>query len=168
MPVERGNSSPGNPPQSAAQYPLPFHGNARDQQAGQSGKRAAEAARVLIVEDDFLVAMQAESALTAAGFAVTGVAASAEETIQMAELRPPALAVMDIRLAGDRDGIDAALVLFQNRGIRCIFATAHYDAATLNRAETAHPLGWLPKPYTPMTLIEMVRLALRDLDGHQS
>ncbi len=164
MPFERANSSKVRPPQSAAQYPLPFDGNAGAEQSGQSDKRAAEGARVLIAEDDFLVATQAEIALTAAGFAVVGVASTAEEAIQMATLQPPALAVMDIRLDGGRDGIDAALELFQKTGIRCIFATAHYDAATLNRAEPARPLGWLPKPYTPMALIEMVRLALRDLD----
>jgi DNA-binding NarL/FixJ family response regulator len=141
-----------------------LHGKQSDHRATQSGTRAAEAARVLIVEDDFLVATQAEIALTAAGFAVIGVASSAEEALQLATLQPPALAVMDIRLTGERDGIDAALEMFQNMGIRCIFATAHYDAATLNRAEPAHPLGWLPKPYTPLALIEMVRLALRDLD----
>lgn len=117
---------------------------------------------------DFLIATQAEIALTAAGFAVTGVASTAEEAVQMAAPQPPALVVMYIRLAGNRDGIDAALELFRHMGIRCIFATAHDDAATRTRAEATHPLGWLPKPYTPTALIEMVRLALRDLDGQQS
>ncbi len=89
-------------------------------------------------------------------------------SLGLATLQQPVLAMMDVCLTGDRDGIDAALEMFQNMGIRCIFATAHDDAATLNRAEAAHPLGWLPKPYTPMALIEMVRLALRDLDDQQS
>jgi two-component system, response regulator PdtaR len=167
MPFERVTIFPGRPSQSAAQLPSPFHGNPGDQQAGQSGKRTAEAPRVLIVEDDFLVAAQAESALTSAGFAVVGVASSAEEAIQLAAMQPPALAVMDIRLAGGRDGIEAALELFQSMGIRCIFATAHDDTATRNRAAAVHPLGWLPKPYSPMDLIEMVRLALRDLNDHK-
>lgn len=128
---------------------------------------ADKAARILIVEDDFLVATQAEIALSAAGFAVVGVAASAEEAIQLATMQRPALAVMDIRLAGPRDGIEAAHELFRSMAIRCLFATAHYDADTRRRAEPARPLGWLQKPYTPLSLIEMVRLALRDLGGRR-
>jgi hypothetical protein len=64
--------------------------------------------RVLVVEDDFLIAMQTEIALTAAGFEVIGPATTAEEAVAMAGEAQPTLAVMDIRLASTRDGIDAA------------------------------------------------------------
>ena len=120
-------------------------------------------ARILVVEDDFLVAMQVETALVEAGFDLVGIAASAEDAIELATSQDPALVVMDIRLAGSRDGIDAALELFRERGIRCIFATAHYDQETRTRAEPASPLGWLKKPYTMVSLIETVRRALNEL-----
>ena len=70
---------------------------------------------------------------------------------------------MDIRLIGRVDGVDAALEIFRDTGIRCIFATAHYDASVRTRAQAADPLGWLPKPYAPHALIAMVRHALAKL-----
>ncbi len=119
--------------------------------------------KVLIVEDEHLVAMDIEAALRDAGFAVIGVAASADEAIALARADRPDLVIMDIRLAGLRDGVDAALELFRDSGVRCIFATAHSDAATRRRAEAALPLGWLAKPYQPAVLIRAVRRALDEL-----
>jgi DNA-binding NarL/FixJ family response regulator len=118
---------------------------------------------ILLVEDDYLIAMQVEIALSEAGFELAGIAASAEEAIEMAAAHRPAFAIMDIRLAGQRDGIDAALELFQNHDIRCIFATAHSDPDTSRRAEPAQPLGWLQKPYTMTSLVEEVQRALDEL-----
>ena len=136
---------------------------ARDDAAG-SDARPHKSARVLVVEDDFLVAMQVESALLDAGFEVIGVAAAGDDAIEIAMSDRPHLVVMDIRLAGDRDGIDTALQLFSEQGIRCIFATAHQDPQSRARAAPAVPLGWLHKPYTMVSLIGMVRSALTELD----
>lgn len=119
--------------------------------------------RVLVVEDDFLIAMQTEVALTAAGFEVIGPATTAEEAVALAREAEPTLAVMDIRLASTRDGIDAARQLYQDFAIRCIFATAHDDAHTRGRAEPYAPLGWLPKPYTMASLVAVVAEALARL-----
>lgn len=116
--------------------------------------------RVLVVEDDFLIAMQTEIALTSAGFEVVGPAATAEEAVALAGDTQPTLAVMDIRLASARDGIDAARQLYEEFAIRCIFATAHDDAHTRGRAEPYAPLGWLPKPYTMASLVAVVAEAL--------
>src|SRR5215213_3775449 len=121
------------------------------------------APRVLVVEDDFLIAMQTEIALTAAGFEVIGPATTAEEAVAMAGEAQPTLAVMDIRLASTRDGIDAARQLYQDFAIRCIFATAHDDAHTRGRAEPYAPLGWLPKPYTMASLVAVVADAVAEL-----
>lgn len=122
--------------------------------------RQEHAPRILVVEDDFLVATEMEVALQIAGFVVTGVAATADEAIALARSTTPDLAVVDIRLYGARDGVDAALVLFRDHAIRCIFATAHADAAVRARAAPAAPLGWLQKPYTMPLLIDTVRRAL--------
>ncbi len=119
--------------------------------------------RVLVVEDDFLIAMQSEVALTAAGFEVVGPATTAEEAVALASEAQPTLAVMDIRLASTRDGIDAARQLYQDFAIRCIFATAHDDVYTRGRAEPYAPLGWLPKPYTMASLVSVVVEALAQL-----
>jgi DNA-binding NarL/FixJ family response regulator len=73
------------------------------------------------------------------------------------------LAVVDIRLAGDMNGIDTALALFRSHGIRCVFASAFSDEEARRRAAPAAPLGWLQKPYTMMSLTAMVRAAANEL-----
>jgi DNA-binding NarL/FixJ family response regulator len=128
-----------------------------------AGRAADLEAPILVVEDDFLVAMQIEAALTEAGFALSGTAASGEEAIAMATAIRPVFVLMDIRLAGEMDGVDAALALFRQHGIRCIFATAHHDLEVRRRAAPAEPLGWLQKPYSMPALLEAVRQGLADL-----
>jgi len=81
-------------------------------QRGDATDSEQSPTRILVVEDDFLIAMQTETALSDAGFEVVGTAATAEEAISLAREKHPALAVTDIRLAGERDGIDAARQLF--------------------------------------------------------
>lgn len=141
-PAQRPDSKPGAQP--------------TDRKAGEQ-----EPARILVVEDDFLIAMQTESALAAAGFHVIGTAATAEEAVALAEKERPVLAVMDIRLASKRDGIDAARELYEALDIRCIFATAHDDESTRQRAAPYAPLGWLAKPYTTASLVALVTAAVR-------
>jgi len=128
--------------------------------------RQAVLPRILVVEDDFLISMSVEDALVQAGFEVVGVSRTAEDAVAAAAALRPALAVMDIRLAGKRDGIDAALEIFQRFGIRCIFATAHADAEIQARALAAFPLGWLQKPYSTNALVDQVREALRTVEGN--
>lgn len=126
----------------------------------------AAAHRILVVEDDFLISMSVEDALVHAGFEVVGVSRTAEDAIAAAAALRPALAVMDIRLAGKRDGIDAALEIFRRFGIRCIFATAHADTDIQARALAAAPLGWLQKPYSTGALVDLVRAAARTVEGN--
>jgi DNA-binding NarL/FixJ family response regulator len=133
-----------------------------DDPAG-AAKTRADAARVLVVEDDYLVAAEIESALDTAGFDVVGIANSADEALELAGAERPLLAVMDIRLNVRRDGIDTALELFAAHGIRCIFATAHQTADARGRANPAKPIAWLPKPYTMPTLVAVVRQAVEEL-----
>ncbi len=139
---------------------------ARDDVAG-ADQRPDKPARILVVEDDFLVAMQMESALTEAGLEDAGIAATSEDAIELSLSERPRLVVMDIRLAGDRDGIETALQLFAEQGIRCIFATAHHDEQARRRAAPAVPLGWLHKPYTMNSLVALVRSALEALEASE-
>jgi DNA-binding NarL/FixJ family response regulator len=137
---------------------------AREDSVG-SKEQTEPPARILVVEDDFLVATEIEIALSEAGFDVAGVAASAAEAVELAQSQRPALIVMDVRLGGERDGIHAATDIFRTLGIRCIFATALYDQDSLERAKPVMPLGWLQKPYSMVTLVNAVSRALRELDG---
>jgi len=149
--------APTMPPNPALRF-------ARDE-TSSAAEPAAMPLPILVVEDDFLVAMQIETALSEAGFALTGTAASGEEALAMAAAIRPGLVLMDIRLAGKMDGVDAALALFRDYGIRCIFATAHHDPEVRRRAAPAEPLGWLAKPYTMPAMLEAVRLGFADLDA---
>ena len=145
--------------QWALPVPIPQPAFAPDDSSGGQVKLSNER-RVLIVEDDFLIASDAQAALIEAGFEVVGVAASAEEATRIVSTLRLALVIMDIRLIGRRDGVDLALELFHKHGLRCIFATAHIDAEAQKRAEPAHPLGWLPKPYRPAALVALVQRVL--------
>lgn len=105
---------------------------ARKDSAG-SNKHTEPSARILVVEDDFVVAAGIGRALSDAGFDVAGVAPSADEAVELAESQKPSLIVMDVRLAGELDGIQAVVEIFQKLGIRSIFATAHYDPRSIER-----------------------------------
>jgi len=156
---------------AARRPPQPHHRARRafacDSDLGVS-KRPEAADRILIAEDDFLVASQMEAALAQAGFEVIGIAGSADQALELAAAELPTLVVMDVRLSGTRDGIDAALELFATHGIRCVFATAHQTAETRTRAQPANPLRWLAKPYTMLSLVDTVRRALQELQPRAS
>ena len=84
-----------------------------------------------------------EAALLEGGFEVIGPANSAEEAIALARRETPDLVIMNIRLVGPRDGIDAAREVFRSTGIRSLFATAHSTPEILRRAQDTAPLAWL-------------------------
>ena len=124
-------------------------------------REGAPLRQVLIVEDEFFVALDLETTLQIAGFDVVGVASTAADAVRLAEAHQPSVVVMDIRLAGERDGIDAAIEIFERFGIRSIFATAHNDPGTLARASRANAAGWLTKPYSSNSLLAAVEAAFK-------
>jgi len=132
-------------------------------EGGPSGTHKDNRDRILIVEDDLLIASEMEAALTEDGFEIAGIASTGKEALQLAHSHSPTLIVMDIRLTGDRDGIETALELFRLHGIRCIFASAYADQEAKRRAAPAAPLGWLQKPYTMASLKATVRAAVSKL-----
>jgi DNA-binding response OmpR family regulator len=117
--------------------------------------------RLLIVEDDIPLSTVLEDALTYEGYAVVGTARSAEEAISLAVAHGPDLVVMDVRLLGKSDGIEAAEEILERTGIRCLLATGQTDAKTKARAAMVRPLGWLPKPYGNEEMVRAVANALR-------
>jgi two-component system, response regulator PdtaR len=121
--------------------------------------------RVLVVEDNVFVAQQCQRALTKAGYEVTGIVSTAEEAVEHALQQRPDLVLMDIYLRGPRDGIEAALEIFERSNIRSIYASAVSDAEMQARALLAQPLAWLPKPFSDRKLVATVNVALRELDG---
>ena len=116
--------------------------------------------RILIVEDEYLIALTAEMWLRDAGFEVIGPASSFESAVALAEQTRPDLVLMDIVLASERDGVDAALTIRERFGIGSLFTSANQDTENMERAKAADPAGWLPKPYATERLIQAVRESL--------
>ena len=102
--------------------------------------------RVLIVEDEFFISLHTKEMLQALGHTVVGVAVSANQAVQLAEREKPDVVLMDIRLNGDRDGIEAAEEIYNHLGIQSIFVSANSDPRTRERAAALQPLGFLQKP----------------------
>ncbi|HYZ64992.1 MAG TPA: response regulator [Acetobacteraceae bacterium] len=108
--------------------------------------------RVLITEDNWLIANEWRAEFELAGYVVTEIAVSADEVERACAQTRPDFVLMDIRLLGARDGVDAALAIRRALGTRSVFISAHDDAATHARGELAEPLGWIVKPVIPARL----------------
>jgi len=130
-------------------------------QRGTSPDAEASALRVLIVEDEFYIALDIEALLIALGHSAVGIAVSADQAVSITERERPDLVLMDIRLVGRRDGIDAADEIFSRFGIRSVFVTAHTDQHTRGRAAAVKPIGFLEKPLT----VQSLRTALNTSKG---
>lgn len=105
-----------------------------------------EEKNILIVEDELLVQLSIVEFLESLGYENCHTASSCEEALEVAEENQLDLALMDINIVGDRDGIDTAKLLKQNRDIPIIFLTAYCDDKILQRAKEIEPAGYLIKP----------------------
>jgi DNA-binding NarL/FixJ family response regulator len=101
--------------------------------------------RLLIVEDEFILAMDLEARLVELGFCVVDKAGTGAAAIAAAEQHRPDLILMDIRLSGDIDGIAAACEIHRHHDIPVIFMSAYADEETQQRAAVAKPAGFLSK-----------------------
>ncbi|SFQ97001.1 response regulator [Poseidonocella sedimentorum] len=107
---------------------------------------------VLIVEDDFLIALDLEDQVQELGHQVTAVARDEDECKTAARHQAPDIALMDIRLAGGSSGIDASRWLFETLNVRCIFISGNLDPDTRETLEPVEPIAFLGKPILPHQL----------------
>jgi CheY-like chemotaxis protein len=115
---------------------------------------------ILIVEDEALVATLIGDMLDELGFAVTGIAASGLEAIALVAEQRPRLALIDIRLAGPVDGIELACQLRNEYGIPAIFLSGAVGPDIALRAQAAHPLGLMQKPFRPSEIFNAIERAI--------
>lgn len=114
---------------------------------------------ILVIEDDFLIALEMTMALEARGYHVAAVP-SGEAALGEAAAHLPALALVDIKLRGERDGVETARELHDRHHVPVIFVTASADAETVQRASAAGPAGYMLKPFDPALLTRTVEAAL--------
>ena len=116
---------------------------------------------VMIVDDESLNVMWLTALLEDMGKTVCGEAASAEEAVRVAEANRPSLILMDLRLDGDGDGVDATLEIYERVGSQVIFVTGSTDPVALRRIESVNPVTVLTKPVSVRKLMEAVDQAFR-------
>ena len=128
------------------------------QPAQQRAHQGEQGLRVLIVEDEALMAIDIETTLADAGCEIVGVADRCGTAIQIAEAERPDLVVMDIGLAGKRDGVEGAVVIRKRYDIPTMFVSGQFDGLFVGRAREAEPLAWLSKPLDKEQFLTVVQL----------
>jgi PAS domain S-box-containing protein len=119
-----------------------------------------EKKQILVVEDEGIIALDLQNHLTRLGYAVPDIAYTGEQAIRRAKEIHPDLVLMDIRLEGEMDGIEAAEQIRARFGIPVIYMTAYADAATLKRAKITGPFGYILKPFGERELSSTIEMAL--------
>jgi len=123
------------------------------------GRKKAEG-RILVVEDEHIVAMGIKKMLKNLGYTVTGVASSGEDAISKAESTFPDVVLMDIMLKGDMDGVEAAREIRGRFDVPVVYLTAYSDNKILERAKSTEPFGYIIKPFDEKDLYSSIEVAL--------
>jgi len=116
--------------------------------------------RILIVEDNFIVAEDIRRCLTRAGYQVVAIATSGEDVIKNLSCYNPDLVLMDIFLAGSLDGIETARMIQQKRSIPVLYLTAYADREVVERAKLTEPFAFLVKPFRRDDVVSNIEMAL--------
>lgn len=116
--------------------------------------------KILIVEDETIVAMEIQSRLEEYKYEVVGIASSGEKAIEKVEETLPDLVLMDIVLKGDLDGIEIASQIRSRFNIPVVYLTAYADEETLQRAKITGPFGYILKPFEDRELRSNIEIAL--------
>ena len=115
--------------------------------------------RVLIVEDEVLIAMHLEMLVAELAHEVCAIASSADEALAHAAAYRPDVTLMDVRLADGSSGIDAALEMHARHGLRCIFLSGNIDDALRTAVQACNPLDFIGKPILPVVLQQALERA---------
>lgn len=117
-------------------------------------------ATILIVEDEWLIAQEIRRSLLRLGHTPLAPVDNSEAALEVLEKEAVELVLMDINIAGDCDGIAAAIMVRRHFALPVVFLTARSDSPTLARANIAQPYGYITKPFTDATLKVQLELAL--------
>ncbi len=117
-------------------------------------------ARILVVEDSFIVAYHLQTTLESEGYEVLGKCDSGESAIEFVESSRPDLVLMDIMLTGKMDGIETSAILKSKYNVPVIYITALTDKDTIERAKITEPYGYLTKPFEDREIFTVIEMAL--------
>jgi DNA-binding NarL/FixJ family response regulator len=124
--------------------------------------------RVLIVEDEPLITLGLTLTLEEMGLQVCETAATAADAIALAQEHRPSLVIMDVRLAGPEDGVDAAIAIHRTLGAPVIFLTGSREPETVERIRQDHPAAILFKPVLTEDLMAEIRRVLRTMGDRRT
>ena len=121
--------------------------------------------RVLIVEDEIIVAADLEWQLKKIGYEVVGMAASGQEALSLADQKRPDIVIMDIQLQGGMSGIEAAKLVQKKTGAAIIFITAFAAVFLRDPGQMQSPGICLSKPFSPLQLKAALQMAEKKVGG---
>lgn len=125
-----------------------------------SNTQTTETVRILVVEDEYILAMNLQETLELLGYTVSDIADSAETAIEKAAELLPNLVLMDIQLKGEMDGIHAAELIWNRFQIPIVYITGHSDKSTVDRAKLTFAFGYILKPIKEQQLYVAIQTAL--------
>ena len=116
--------------------------------------------QIMLVEDEGIIALNTQKRLLSLGYDVCAMVSSGEEAIKKAEEHKPSLVLMDIRLRGEMDGIEAAQKIRERFNIPIVYFTAISDKRTLEQVKITEPYGYIIKPFEDSELHATIEKAL--------
>ena len=120
----------------------------------------AQSVKILIVEDEMVIAANISLQLSEMGYEVVGILPRGEEALIQIKENQPDIVIMDIQLKGELDGIETAHLMQIEYNIPIIYLTANADDANFNRAKETHPYGFISKPFKKLDLQRAIELTM--------
>lgn len=125
----------------------------------------SEKIKILIVEDEMIIAANISLQLNELGYEVTGIVPRGEEALMHIKSETPDILLLDINLKGSLDGIETALEMQKTQDIPVIYLTANADDAHFNRARETHPYAFVAKPFKKLDLQRAIELTVSQIDS---
>ncbi|MBT8189184.1 MAG: response regulator [Saprospiraceae bacterium] len=123
--------------------------------------------KILIVDDEMIVAADISTRYTNMGYEVIGIYTSAEDALKTIDTHRPDIILIDVHIKGTIDGISAALIIFENHRIPVIFITSNPDEETFKRAIATRPYAFITTPYTNEDLKQGIDLTMNRMNSEK-
>jgi len=124
--------------------------------------------KILIVEDEMIIAANISLQLTSLGYEVTGIIPRGEGALLHIKQNKPDIVLMDIQLKGELDGIETARLMQQKQDISIIYLTANADDTNFAKAKDTHPYAFIPKPFKKLDLQRAIELTINHLQKKET